>query len=314
MSPLLHKVVQCFERFAPLALADMSWDNVGVLIESPSAPVAAASETAAASPPTEERLPGTVFLTIDLTEPVLAEAIASKASVIVAYHPVLFAPFKRMVQSDPKGRIITQCVLHGISVYCPHTSLDACENGMNDWLVDIFQPAVVGGGPKARIPRRPIQPISAATPGVVPQVPETRGFGRVFELPAPMSLSEAVHRVKSATGLSVVRLATPERSRGQPLEDMSIRSIAVCAGSGAGVFKKLLHSTASGSAAPDLFLTGEMGHHDVLAAVGRGSAVILCEHTNTERGFLRSVVPSWLKETGANIVVSTLDRDPLAFC
>ena len=29
-----------------------------------------------------------------------------------------------------------------------------------------------------------------------------------------------------------------------------------------------------------------MGHHDVLAAVSCGTAIILCEHSNSERGFL----------------------------
>ena len=35
-----------------------------------------------------------------------------------------------------------------------------------------------------------------------------------------------------------------------------------------------------------LFVTGEMRHHDVLAARDRGITVILAGHTNTERGYL----------------------------
>ena len=34
----------------------------------------------------------------------------------------------------------------------------------------------------------------------------------------------------------------------------------------------------------DVFLTGEMSHHAVLAAVQTGTSVILTDHTNTERG------------------------------
>ena len=35
-----------------------------------------------------------------------------------------------------------------------------------------------------------------------------------------------------------------------------------------------------------LFVTGEMRHHDLLAAGERGMTVILAGHTNSERGYL----------------------------
>ena len=64
----------------------------------------------------------------------------------------------------------------------------------------------------------------------------------------------------------------------------------------------------------DLLLTGEMSHHQVLEAVSRGSAVILCEHSNTERGFLQGSYREMLREAfQGKIKVSTAeaDRDPL---
>lgn len=36
----------------------------------------------------------------------------------------------------------------------------------------------------------------------------------------------------------------------------------------------------------DVYFTGEMSHHEVLAAAASGHNVILCGHTNTERGYL----------------------------
>lgn len=48
---------------------------------------------------------------------------------------------------------------------------------------------------------------------------------------------------------------------------------------------------------PDLLLTGEMSHHEALAATERGSVVISLSHTNSERGYLRSVMqPKLLDE------------------
>lgn len=60
-------------------------------------------------------------------------------------------------------------------------------------------------------------------------------------------------------------------------------------------------------------LAGEMSHHDVLNAVSQGVNVILCEHSNTERGFLsdlRDMLHVHL-EGKINIILSETDRDPL---
>lgn len=83
-----------------------------------------------------------------------------------------------------------------------------------------------------------------------------------------------------------------------------ISTVAVCAGSGSGVLKGV---------EVDLFVTGEMSHHEVLDAVCRGTHVILCDHSNTERGFLK-VIQGRLQEellSSAQILVSEKDRDPL---
>ena len=76
--------------------------------------------------------------------------------------------------------------------------------------------------------------------------------------------------------------------------DHEIRTVAMCAGSGATVLKGVK---------ADLYLTGELSHHvrasrvssagllkrlqDVLAAVAQGTHVILTEHSNSERGYLK---------------------------
>ena len=56
-----------------------------------------------------------------------------------------------------------------------------------------------------------------------------------------------------------------------------------------------------------------MSHHDVLDAVSKGITVILCEHSNTERGFLLELqhVLSAHLEDKICVLVSERDRDPL---
>ena len=92
--------------------------------------------------------------------------------------------------------------------------------------------------------------------------------------------------------------------------DSEMSSIAACAGSGASVLA---------GAPADLWLTGEMSHHELLDAAHAGKSVILCEHSNSERGFLKVLAGKlsgelWAgREEGAcpEIVVSKKDRDPV---
>jgi len=83
-----------------------------------------------------------------------------------------------------------------------------------------------------------------------------------------------------------------------------VRSVAVCAGSGVSVL--------SGVQA-DLFITGELSHHDILDIVHSGTSVILCEHSNTERGFLAVLQHQLhsLFEGSLEICLSSQDKDPV---
>lgn len=123
------------------------------------------------------------------------------------------------------------------------------------------------------------------------------GMGRVGQLRSPVSVDTAVAAVKLHLGLTHVRLA-------QAAGTAEIRSVAVCAGSGGSVLRGVK---------ADLYLTGEMSHHEVLDATCQGTHVILCDHSNTERGFLK-VVQQRLNnklEQKVEVFVSETDRDPL---
>jgi hypothetical protein len=46
----------------------------------------------------------------------------------------------------------------------------------------------------------------------------------------------------------------------------------------------------------DLLFTGEMSHHEALAAIERGQCVITLFHSNSERGFLHAVLRDQLEK------------------
>ncbi|RWS08759.1 hypothetical protein B4U79_10972 [Dinothrombium tinctorium] len=128
-----------------------------------------------------------------------------------------------------------------------------------------------------------------------------QGMGRLCNLMEPLPLYEVVHRTKQHIDQTHVRLAlSPRHTR-----DTKVHSIAVCAGSGASVLRGVK---------ADVFVTGEMSHHEVLDTIHSGSSVILCEHSNTERGYLKNwaeELKTMLGHQTVNIIVSEVDKDPL---
>ncbi len=222
-----------------------------------------------------------LLLTVDLTWPVFEEAVRQRSDLIVAYHPVIFRGVQRLRAQAPAERVIVAALRQGVIVYSPHTALDAVSGGMTDWLA-----VALGEGAT-----RPIVP-TAEDPAA--------GQGRLVELAEPLALDAAVSSIKAHLGLAHLRLASASRHA----EGAPIRTLAVCPGAGGSVFEKV--------GDVDLLLTGELRHHDVLARAARGTSVVLCDHTNTERGFLPIFAERVRQRLpGLEVLVSSADRDPL---
>lgn len=131
---------------------------------------------------------------------------------------------------------------------------------------------------------------------------ETRiGQGRYVELDEPATLATVVERIKRHLSLRHVRVAATDGAA----EHGGVRRAAVCAGAGGAVLERARNV--------ELLLTGEMRHHDILARVASGCSVVLCDHTNTERGYLARLAERLSDRCGErlSIAVSQADRDPL---
>lgn len=112
----LRELVSALNDFASLSLAE-SWDNVGLLVE-----------------PSPPHTVNTLFLTNDLTEEVMEEAVQKAADLILSYHPPIFTPLKRVTWKTWKERLVVRALEHRIGIYSPHTAYDAIPHGVNNWL------------------------------------------------------------------------------------------------------------------------------------------------------------------------------------
>src|SRR5690606_37381648 len=129
-----------------------------------------------------------------------------------------------------------------------------------------------------------------------PALARRTGAGRAIALEHPAPLPELLRRIRRHLGLDRLRVATSARhAAGAPIE-----RVLVCAGAGGSVL------------APrpaDLYWTGEMRHHDVLAALERGTSVVLCDHSNTERGYLPVLRERLDAELGGDVLIHVSQRD-----
>ena len=112
------------------------------------------------------------------------------------------------------------------------------------------------------------------------------GMGRIVRFETPQPLSSLIERVGRGLGNPKgFPIAIPQ---GTQIADLSISSVGICAGSGGSLFAGL---------DVDLLFTGELSHHEALAAIEKGQCVIALFHSNSERGFLHSVLRQQLLET-----------------
>ena len=210
-----------------------------------------------------------ILLTIDLTAAVLEEAIANDIKFIIAYHPPLFNPVDQLSEEDPKTALLLRAIENGIMIYSPHTALDNVDGGVNDWLL-------------------------SALPAGSPIESETTNSGRAIQFDQASTLEKLIPKIKQHLNIEQLRIATTNDL------DTEIQTAACCAGSG---FDSLSIFQV------DLWLTGEMKHHDILHAQSRGISVILAEHTRTERGYLPLLKNKLASALGDDIDIRVAKND-----
>ncbi len=101
------------------------------------------------------------------------------------------------------------------------------------------------------------------------------GLGRVGSLPAAEPLDVFVGRVKTALALRCVRVCGPVERR--------VATVAVCGGSGAGLFEAALDAGA------DVLVTGDVKYHEALEAADAGLTMVDAGHFATERPVLEAI-------------------------
>ena len=207
----VKEVMDALEQFAPLPLQD-DYDNAGLQVGLTEADVTGA------------------LLCLDVTEDVIAEAAAKGLNLIVAHHPLLFRPLRRVTGQTYVERCVAMAVRQGIAIYAAHTNLDNAVGGVSYEMAN----------------RLGLTDVRLLTSHTVDG--RSCGAGVVGTLPEPVSDTAFLTRLKEIFGVDALQ---HNRACGR-----SIRTVALCGGAGA-----FLLDDAIGQGA-DCFVTGEIHYHD----------------------------------------------------
>ena len=162
----VQAIADALNRIAPPKLAE-EWDNVGLLVGEPNAPVKR------------------VLVCLDASLAAIERAGELGAEMIVSHHPMIFRPIKNVRLNLPLGRRLKHLIKHDISVFAAHTNLDSAEGGVNDVLAE----------------RLGLIDVKA-----LDQSAEEPALGRLGRLPSEMSASEFAEHVKRSLRADFVRL------------------------------------------------------------------------------------------------------------
>jgi dinuclear metal center YbgI/SA1388 family protein len=108
---LVSDLEAVLEKLAPRVLAEPG-DNVGLLVGDRQAAVRG------------------ILVALELTDAVMAEAVAGGYDTILTHHPFLLSPLSPRVESRPRERTVRELIRRGINLIACHTNLDSAEGGI----------------------------------------------------------------------------------------------------------------------------------------------------------------------------------------
>ncbi|MBQ3212603.1 MAG: Nif3-like dinuclear metal center hexameric protein [Alistipes sp.] len=217
----VRDIAAVIETFAPLALQE-SYDNAGLIVGRPDDEVHKA------------------LLAVDVTEEVLAEAVAEGCDMVITHHPIVFHAMKRFNSASQTERCVEEAIRRGIVLYAAHTNLDSTPDGMS-WRV-----AHMLGLESVAV----MQPTNA----------EGAGFGVVGELAEVEKSEDFMRRVMECFDVKTLRHSDIVKSE--------IRKVAICTGAGGSLIDD---ARASGA---DIYLTADLRYNDFMR---HENAIILAD-------------------------------------
>ena len=253
-----QEFIKVIEGFCPLDLQE-SWDNCGFQVDTGKADIKR------------------VLVTLEVTNEVIDEAIEHEADLILAHHPMLFSPIRKVLKDDVIGGYIHKLIKHDISVYSCHTNFDKLDGGNNDYIGALME-------------LENIRPFD-----------QDNGFCRKGDTPFEITFIELIHKAAEAFDIDEKFFKT--------VGDLSktIETVGWCSGAGSEFLQ------AAKTEGCDLYITGDLKYHEAQMAKELGLCVLDAGHYGSEKIFtenMADMVRLECRNQDIEIIESAIDINP----
>lgn len=246
---VVRDVYQWLDEIAPFETAE-AFDNVGLLIGSMRQKV------------------NNVLVALDVTLPVIQQAIEKNVQLIITHHPVMFRPVQQIVEDTYEGKLLSAIIRAGISLISTHTNIDQTPYSGSARLAEKL--------------------------GLIDIVrPEPYLF--IGTVPEAIDAQKMEGKLEEILGTKVIRYGNP---------DTIIQRLAIAGGAYDEGYEQAQQSGAQA------LLTGEVKHHNAIAAVESGMILFEGGHLQTETpmvSFLAECLQNALNTLEYNVRVYSSD-------
>lgn len=186
-----------------------------------------------------------ILCALEITEESIDYAIQNDCNLIISHHPIIFPNVNNIQFDDFKGKKIIKAMKNDICIYASHTASDV--SGFNEFLFEKM-------GYKSEDKIIPIE--------------EKYGYGSIATFED--SLEEIVSNIKTGFGLDKVIFYNANND---------IKKIGFVSGSGMDFINEAI------SLGVDLYVTGDVTHHDAMDTLEKGCSILDISHEGSERLF-----------------------------
>jgi dinuclear metal center YbgI/SA1388 family protein len=219
-----------------------------------------------------DRISGRIGVCHEVTADVLATVRDLGLDCLVAYHPLMFVPSTSLVDGPSAEGLALGLAEAGASLIVVHTALDVARPGTADALLAAL-------GVRLESTFGPVDDVGGGD------------IGRIGRFDQPMNFEDLAVLVTAATGAPVRTTAQrPDR----------VETVGTVPGSG-GSF------VASAAGLVDVYISGDISHHDANQATAMGLGIIDAGHVPTERPGVRALYAAVCESSPDAMLV---DEDP----
>lgn len=213
-----------------------------------------------------------VLISLEITGDVIQEAVNLGADFIVTHHPLIFNKIDVVDAETITGNYIIKLIQHGITVYSAHTAFDSVFGGNNDYLADLLD-------------LQKVRKLKVWTP-----FGDKELIGRMGTFREACSLQEAGKLVEK-----VLNLTEHIKLVGNP--NQIVKTVGLCTGTGGYSIDAVIRNGC------DLFITGDVRHHEAQMAKEMGLCIIDAGHYGTEYIFVENFTNKLKKATQGKVEI-----------